>query len=377
MAAHPPRRHAQSRRYDALFWIPWAAPLLTASGTTGGAETQIAMVARALAASGLDVAMAVIGDRSRLPREVDGVRVLALARPPGMRGLGGAAHDAGTLKALARVPAKVVVQRTPSRAVAVAAAVARARGMGLIYSSSSVRDFEPERIDRPYNAWLYQRGLRAADHIVAQTAEQAEMCRRRFGRDPVVIPSIAERAAPRSGAAEAFLWIGRLTEVKRLDVYLDLAAAVPEAAFRVIAVPHPDDRSAWGDRLERARAELPNLEVLEPRPRSELAPLVDRAVAVVSTSEYEGMPNVFLEGWARGVPALAFAHDPDGIVAEHGLGGFAGGSPERLAELGRAQWAARADSREVAERCIAYVRRHHDVEVACAAWRRLIVGEGA
>jgi hypothetical protein len=124
--------------------------------------------------------------------------------------------------------------------------------------------------------------------------------------------------------------------------------------------------------LERARDELPNLEVLDPRPHAELAPLIDRAVAVVSTSTYEGMPNVFLEGWARGVPALAFSHDPDGVVVRHGLGFYASGSRERFAHLARAQWASRGNQREVANRCIAYVRRHHGLDAVCASWRAVL-----
>jgi hypothetical protein len=164
---------------------------------------------------------------------------------------------------------------------------------------------------------------------------------------------------------------------KRLDVFLDLAAAVPEARFQAIALQGSDDQPEIAARLARAREELPNLEVLEPRPRAELGPLIERAVAVVNTSEYEGMPNVFLEGWARGVPALAFSHDPDGVVARHGLGGFAGGSRERLVALAREQWAGRGNQREVAGRCIGYVHRYHDAEAVCAAWRTTIAAVGA
>ena len=38
-------------------------------------------------------------------------------------------------------------------------------------------------------------------------------------------------------------------------------------------------------RLERAAEELPNLELLPPRSRDELAPLIEEAVAVVNTSD--------------------------------------------------------------------------------------------
>jgi glycosyltransferase involved in cell wall biosynthesis len=198
-----------------------------------------------------------------------------------------------------------------------------------------------------------------------------------LGRDPVVIRSIAEPAQPRSGTPDAFLWIGRLVPYKRLDVYLNLAADVPGARFQMIAAPGSGQEPELTARLERARQDLPNLEVLDARPRAELGPLVERAVAIVNTGEREGMPNVFLEGWSRGVPALAYSHDPDGLIERHGLGGYANGSREQLAEVARRMWDSRDDQREVAERCIAYVRQEHDVEAVCAAWQRMLAWDDA
>lgn len=362
--------------YDVLFSMPWAGSLLDGSGPAGGAETQILMVARGLAARGLRVALLVVGEPARLPREIDGVAVLTQRRAPAIRGAGGLLHDLRTGFALVRAPARVIVKRNASRSVAVAALAARLRRAAFVYSSASVVEFDLGRLEPAYNVRLFERAVRAAAEVIVQTEEQADLCRRRLGRDPVVIRSIAERVEPRAGVPEAFLWVGRMAPYKRLDVYLDLAAAVPEASFRVIAMPASDDQSQTAARLERARYELPNLEVLEPRSRAELAPLIERAVAVVNTSEYEGMPNVFLEGWSRGVPALAFSYDPGGVVGAHRVGGFAEGSRERLVELARVLWAGRADQREVATRCVEYVRRHHDLDAVCDAWRATLAAAG-
>ena len=352
--------------------MPWAGPAVAGTRAAGGAEGQILMLGRGLAAGGLRVGLLVIGERSSLPREVDGVDVLTLPSTPRLRGVAGFVHDVTTMWALLRTPARVIVQRNAGRTAAVAACAARLRRSRFVYSAAGVLDFQQELVATGYNARLFAWGVRAAAEVVVQTDEQARLCRERFDREPVVIRSIAEPAAPRRGVPQAFLWAARLTPNKRLDVYLDLAAAVPEARFQVIATPHPDDGHDPVARLERAEAQLPNLEVLEPRPRKALADLVERAVAVVNTSQYEGMPNLFLEGWARGVPALAFSYDPDGVVVRHGLGGFAAGSQQRLAEVARAQWMSREHQREVAERCIAYVRNHHRLDAACAAWRTVL-----
>lgn len=124
--------------------------------------------------------------------------------------------------------------------------------------------------------------------------------------------------------------------------------------------------------LVDAARQLPNLTLLAPRPRAELAPLLRRAVAVISTSRTEGMPNVFLEAWTRGVPALALAHDPDGVIERERLGAFAHGSPARLAELARTMWERRDDQSEQASRCRSYVVREHDRDLIARRWEGVL-----
>jgi hypothetical protein len=97
---------------------------------------------------------------------------------------------------------------------------------------------------------------------------------------------------------------------------------------------------------------------------------------MVNTSDYEGMPNVFLEGWARGVPALALTHDPDGVIERERVGAFAHGSAERFAELARELWQRRGDQSEVAARCRAYIDREHSAGVVVGRWQRALGLEG-
>jgi glycosyltransferase involved in cell wall biosynthesis len=205
------------------------------------------------------------------------------------------------------------------------------------------------------------------------------LCQQHLGRSPILIRSIAEVVPPRAAAPEAFLWIGRVVRMKRPEAYLELARTVSEAQFFMVAVAsdQPEHAELFRE-VERAAATIPNLTLLPPRPRNELMAVLDRTVAVVSTSDFEGMPNTFLEGWARGIPALALSHDPDGIIERYGLGACAAGSAEVLAEHARRFWQTRKDFGELATRCRSYVEEHHSPHSVGARWEQVLrAGAGA
>jgi len=229
-------------------------------------------------------------------------------------------------------------------------------------------------VRKPRDWRLFRLGLRLADQIVVQTEEQVRLCAQNLGRTPILIRSIAELAPPRDHVAEAFLWIGRVVPMKRAAVFLELARDLPEARFWMVAVPagdRPEDVDLFR-RLELEAADLPNVELLPPRPREELLELMDHVVAVVSTSDFEGMPNTFLESWARGIPVLAFAYDPDGVIQRYDLGAVANGSLPVLADHSRQLWQRRNDLGDLAARCQHYVREHHSPEVVGARWEKVL-----
>jgi glycosyltransferase involved in cell wall biosynthesis len=354
-------------RRDIVFYMPTATPLVARDGpgAAGGAEIQVLLLGRELARRGYRVGMVVFDDAGPLLPRVDGVDVIAQSLPatrlPVVRTL---LYWLRTLALLRRTPARVYVQRAAGIHTALVAACARLLRRRFVYASAGLHDFDlgtwqPRR-------WIvaaFGLAVRAADAVVVQSEEQARLCRARFGHEPVVIPSIAEEAQAEAepAAPEAFLWLGRPIDHKRPLAYVALARAVPEARFLMVVVGDSEP-------VRRAAAGVPNLELLAPRPRAELGRLLDRAVAVVSTSVSEGMPNAFLEGWSRGAPALALDHDPDGVLERAGVGACAHGSPERLAALARELWAGRGQRERLARRCRDHVAAHHAAAVVADRW---------
>ena len=245
-----------------------------------------------------------------------------------------------------------------------------------MFASASVSDFEYHKVEqrRSYRL-MYNVAVRLAGAVVVQTDEQVTLCERTFRRKAMLIRSVAAPAPPQDHAPLAFLWVGRLVWYKRPLEYVALARALPEATFWMVGVPSSgthDDESGLAETVASQAQGVANLELLDPRPHSEIGELMARAVASVNTAEFEGMPNVLLEAWRRGVPALVLHHDPSGVIERYGLGDFAKGSRERLIELARRQWHERTDRTHVSERCRKYIRTYHEPERVAEQWLRLL-----
>lgn len=363
------------RRYDVVFYTPWLSSIVSTGQSlpAGGAETQVLILAKWLVRRGMRVAVIVMGDPSEMPDEVEGVSILA--RPSFQsRGpvLGKVVEVAQLWRSLWRAPSHTLVQRGAGIEVGLNALYARITGRRYVYASAHVADFDASRILAEHShVLIYELGVRRlAAAVVVQTEEQVQLCERRFSRRPALIKSFAPLADPQTGSPEAFLWVGRLNSYKRPLAYVELARALPQARFWMVGVPTPH-RQSDRELIEEVFAEaatVANLELLAPRPHAEIGELMSRAVASVNTSDFEGMPNVLLEAWTRGVPALVLTHDPGGVVGRYGLGGFADGSFERLVELAREQWDSRDQRGELSQRCRDYIQAHHAPENVVEQW---------
>lgn len=338
-------------QHDVVIYMPNAGLFYDGRATVGGggAERQTWLLAAALARRGLRVAHIVFPVAD--PVIDPSAPVTLVQRPlPAASGTARqlAAESAQVWKALNRADARLCVFRGATAAVGVGGMWSRARRRRMVFAGANEADFTLVNFHGPRDprTLLFRSGMHAVNAVVAQSDVQVELARRAFPKlgDVQRLPSFVEARPPAEGPGEAFLWVSRLTEYKRPLLYADLAAAVPEAKFWMIATrSDAAEHAAIQAELERRAAELPNLELLPQRTHAELQDLVGRAVGMVNTSSFEGVPNTWLEGWARGVPALTLSFDPDGRVAENGLGVAAGGDVAAFAEAARSLWARRAD----------------------------------
>ena len=371
---------------EAAIYAPAAACLYEREPeVTGGAERQTTLLARGLVGSGLRVAHIVLPVSNPIPlagrlrlveRELVATGPGSLARMGQMRRI---------WSALAEADAGVYVFRSGIAALGIAAAFCRVRRRRLVFSSSNNLDFTFDFFaGRRAELALYKHGARSSNAIVVQSRDQRKLAQAAFPGGPRVIeiPSFAELADASTDPPEAFLWVGRLDRYKQPLRYVELAEAVPEARFWMVVRRLDPGRSGGSPgggedpelerEVEDRASRLDNLEILGQRPHVAAMELVDRSVAIVNTGVAEGMPNLFLEAWARGVPVLTYGFDPDGRVARNGLGVVADDSPERLATGARQLWEARGDRDELRGRLREYVESTHGIEAVSGRWVGLI-----
>ena len=175
--------------------------------------------------------------------------------------------------------------------------------------------------------------LMSADHIVVQTERQQTLMQARFGRESTLIENPIDvddwdhahepSAMVLTKLPDRFvLWIGRAEAGgKRPDRCLDLARGTPDVSYLMVLNP----RDPIIENTIRSSAPR-NVTIVSQIPYAAMPTVLKRATALVSTSEVEGFPNVFLQAAISRVPIVSLEAAPEFIrflgVGMHAQGNF-------------------------------------------------------
>jgi len=260
-----------------------------------------------------------------------------------------------------------IIQSCSGLDTAMMAFVARSLGVPFIHRIACDTDTDGryEFYLNGYERVAFRLGLRAADLVICQNRYQFARISGDYPRkrahilhNAIAVP--VESGAPRPREQRNYIaWIGVFKRQKNLGLLLRVARKCPEVEFRVAGAPppHMDGESAgWVEELKRE----PNVRLMGYVTRNAIPDFVERAVALLSTSDFEGFSNAFLEAFAAGTPVVApEAVDPDSIIAQNGFG-IAARDEDELAQgimhlwrMPSSQYAALAQS------CRDFVRDHH------------------
>lgn len=236
----------------------------------------------------------------------------------------------------------------------------------LFFIASSADLWEPYgKVDGPLK-WLFPLGIRWANGVVCRTNEQQQRLQKRYGRHGVLIRTGHPRSIDRSEAKTSILWVGRGVPLKQPEMFLDLAARLPDYPC-VMVMTSEAGHEDLGRRIRQRAQGLSNLQLYERVPFNAMDQHFIRAKVFVNTSTYEGFPNTFVQAAMHGAPVVSWQVDPDKLLSHETIGVCANASFDRLFELVRDLCSTDAARAALGRRAQEYAYAHHDVGQSAAA----------
>jgi glycosyltransferase involved in cell wall biosynthesis len=347
-------------------------------GLIGGVEWQTSLLARWLCKRGHSVSFLTWDEGGPDEETIDGVRVIKICRQraglPGLRFF--YPKWSGLLAALRKADAEVYYHNCGECVTGQVALWCRRHRRAFVFSAANDTDCDPRLPGFTYlkDRILYRWGLRHANRIIVQTETQRTMVREGMRLEATVIPMPCERPsqAPEQARPMApshrILWLARVCLQKRPDRLIALADLCPDLAFDMVGPHYQDPLSVKAVEDAHKRS---NITVHGPLSREKVRFLFADAACLLSTSDYEGFPNTFLEAWSYGIPIIS-TFDPDQVIVRHGLGLVA----SDVAGLAAAIRSMVRDSRvyqESSGKALTYFRTHHSLEEVQPRFERILL----
>jgi glycosyltransferase involved in cell wall biosynthesis len=344
----------------------------------GGAEVQQSYLVREFVRRGYPVSLICMDYGQADPSIVDGVTVHRMHAPeaglPVVRFL----HPRLTSlwAAMGRANADIYYQRAAGSSTGFVAAFARSRRRLSVYAAASDWDFDPDlpKIRYGRDRMLFRWGLRSVSGIVVQSERQRQAVARHYRRKATVVSSCYGYTGRPSRPGGMVLWVGTIREIKRPELFIDLARRCPHYQFRLVGGGVRDEGGLF-DRISREAAALPNLELTGFVPFVDVEQCFDDGSLLVNTSTSEGFPNTFLQAWSRGMPTVSF-FDPDVRWKEHTVGEIVG-SLDDMAQCVQSLMSDEERWRRASSLCREYFAVHHSVDRAVDAYEAVFDDLGA
>ena len=338
----------------------------------GGAEVQQSVQMRALLRAGCRISVLTKDHGQPDVVDCDGITVYKIPDSgqrgwPGLRFFHPRMSD--LVRLLWRISPDIVFMQTAGEQVASAAVYARTSGRPFVFAGASDKDFVMGPLPGmpAQHTAMYRWGLRAAEAVVVQNVAQLELLKRHFRRNGHLIQNGYEEPQAQPGDFDGnVLWAATVKPLKRPDLVLALARRLRHLRFLMVGGPGVDrGAQAYFDGIAHQARGLSNLTMTGHVPFRDVGLAFDEASVCLNTSDYEGLPNTFMQAWLRGIPTLSFvrpesAPGVSGTLACDDVDHMA----LRLDRLtrDRSAWSAASQA------CRRHFEDHHTMDVAVARY---------
>lgn len=181
--------------------------------------------------------------------------------------------------------------------------------------------FLPRLADALYTDFIIERALCNANVFVAQNKYQQKSLEKNYGFHAEIIesghpiPPFKEKDA----LIPKVLWLANLTLVKRPWLFVDIAEEFRDANAEFLMAGKPI-QSKTLERILLLSKTSKNFRYLGGVSLTEGNALMKKADIFIITSEYEGLPNTFIQACIHGVPTISLVKDPNSGIRTYDAG---------------------------------------------------------
>jgi len=210
--------------------------------------------------------------------------------------------------------------------------------------------------------------LKRSDYVTIQHSGQQLNSSSRKSKT-ILFPNIFNfsNITPRKNSeGEYFVHVGSLTVLKGSINLLRLLRKIDKKNNKFVIIGKPKDSRS--ERIYEELGKLENVILMGAVDHQQAMETIANAKALISTSNFEGFPNIFLEAWATGVPVISLKVNPGNIIQKRGLGISCEGDLEKM----KTSIESNATGNIERSSLTSYVSKYHDFRTAADRFLNLI-----
>jgi glycosyltransferase involved in cell wall biosynthesis len=266
--------------------------------------------------------------------------------------------------------AQIYFQETLSLGTFLVAMFCRIYKRKFVYRTANQGEADGSHIElRRWTSKAMRWSLKHTAQVIVQNETDKSAIKNTTGINSMVIPNAHQLSSFSEDInKDIILWVGRSTKIKRPDLFVKLAAAVPQEHFVQICQEATDDKK-YEELLAEAK-QAQNLEFIKRVNFHDIDQFFQRAKIFINTSDSEGFPNTFVQACKNRTPILSLVVNPDNFLDKNKCGLCAEGNWQKFIDdvklLSEPETA-----REYGQNGLEYVRKNHDIKIVVMEYKKL------